>query len=606
MENLEVHAAVIIHRQDHESPDRFTPVRCEILFRENSPTSLRAMHFVESRLQALNEATLRAHLSVPVPVPAQLAYRPVDPGTGAPFSLATLVPLVLILMTITGSVYPAIDLTAGERERGTMETLIAAPISRMSLLVAKYAAVLVVAVLTAMVNLLAMTITLLTSTLGDELFPQGLSLTLMVEIFALMILFAAFFSAIVLTMTSFARSFKEAQAYLIPVMLLAISPGLLSLMPGLRLSGMLAVAPLVNIVLLSRDILEGTAQPAMAALAVLSTAVYAVAAIALAARVFGNDALLYASRGSWSDLLQRPETPQKAATVAGTLACLATLFPCYFVLANLAQRAAAEEPTQLQLQINALVTIAAFGVWPILFAVAQRVELASGFQFRRAPWWALLAAFMLGVTLWPLAHELFVFGQWLGLVSVGQSQLEWAEKILDAFQNISPLALLFFLAVVPAVMEELFFRGYLFQGLRSRFPGPRIILVTAVIFGLFHVLSPTALMPERFLPQTLVGLALGWLCYRSGSVLPGMLLHACHNGLLLLMVQNQQQLKQWGWDQTSAVHVPTIWIIAAVLIAVGTIVTIQLATKRQGEKAWQLGASADASWHDSPNRDKRT
>src|SRR6056297_1490615 len=57
--------------------------------------------------------------------------------------LGTIVPLVLVLMTITGAVYPAIDLTAGERERGTMEPLMASPVSRTSLLFAKYAAVVV-------------------------------------------------------------------------------------------------------------------------------------------------------------------------------------------------------------------------------------------------------------------------------------------------------------------------------------------------------------------------------------------------------------------------------------------------------------------------------
>ena len=136
-----------------------------------------------------------------------------------------------------GAVYPAIDLTAGERERGTLETLIAAPISRMALLIAKYMAVLTVAVLTAMVNLVAMTVTVMQFQSARAAVPAaGCRSRLMAEIFGLMVLFAAFFSAIMLAVTSFARSFKEAQAYLIPVMLLAISPGLLSLMPGLQLT----------------------------------------------------------------------------------------------------------------------------------------------------------------------------------------------------------------------------------------------------------------------------------------------------------------------------------------------------------------------------------
>ena len=74
--------------------------------------------------------------------------------------LATIVPLVLVLMTITGAVYPAIDLTAGERERGTMEAVMASPVPRGYVLFSKYTAVVAVALLTAVANLIAMFTTL--------------------------------------------------------------------------------------------------------------------------------------------------------------------------------------------------------------------------------------------------------------------------------------------------------------------------------------------------------------------------------------------------------------------------------------------------------------
>lgn len=556
-------------------------VECELIYRENSPTSWRAVRFVQERLQALNEAALRgllAKLDMPSDIPAQMRFKEVSPGQETPFSLATFVPLVLILMTITGSVYPAIDLTAGERERGTLETLIAAPVSRLMLLVAKYAAVLTVAVLTAIVNLVAMTVTLLTSNLGRRVFPDGLSLTLMIQILGLMILFAAFFSAIVLALTSFARSFKEAQAYLIPLMLLAISPGLLSLMPGVELSGVLAVAPLVNIVLLSRDILEGTAEPGTAFLAILSTAGYAVAAIALAARIFGNDALLYASQGSWTDLFQRPGTRRMAATPAAALACLALLFPCFFVAANLAQVAGVSMRTQLL--INSLVTIVVFAVLPLLFGLSQRVTLRAGFQLQPAPWLAFLATFVLGVTLWPVAYELYMVGEWAGLVPGDQSQFILAERVLEAIQAVPPVVLVLALAVIPAIMEEFFFRGYLFQGLRGPCGERATILISALLFGLFHVLSPNALTPVRFLPSTLLGLVLGWTCYRTRSVLPGMLLHACHNGLLVLMVLQRETLANLGWNVRESQHIPLSWLVSLTAIGVLAAGGLHVLTRR--------------------------
>ena len=94
---------------------------------------------MKGTVDRLEELTQRA-------TPVRLYRTPVGGGEQAEgLSLAALVPLILILMTITGAVYPAIDLTAGERERGTLEVLIAAPIPRLGVLFAKYVAVLAVA-----------------------------------------------------------------------------------------------------------------------------------------------------------------------------------------------------------------------------------------------------------------------------------------------------------------------------------------------------------------------------------------------------------------------------------------------------------------------------
>jgi hypothetical protein len=107
--------------------------------------------------------------------------------------------------------------------------------------------------LTAVVNLTAMTVTIAATGLGPHMFgDKGLSPQSIVTVLVLLVLFAAFFSAVLLLITSFARSFKEAQAYLIPLMLLALAPGMLSLM-DIQLTGALKVAPLVNVVLLARE-----------------------------------------------------------------------------------------------------------------------------------------------------------------------------------------------------------------------------------------------------------------------------------------------------------------------------------------------------------------
>jgi ABC-2 type transport system permease protein/sodium transport system permease protein len=292
----------------------------DLLYRDDSDYAREAIRYIERVVTAADADLLRAGLRSkgirvrPAPrlFPVPLAVE--KSRTGLP--LMVFVPLVLILMTITGAVYPAIDLTAGERERGTLEVLIAAPVPRVSLLFGKYVAVMTVAVLTALANLGAMTVSLLViealrSGVVEQVFgPDGIRVVTLLEVFLLVLLFAAFFSGVLLVLTSFARSFKEAQAYLIPLMVVAIVPGVLGLVPDLPLSGPLAVVPLLNIVLLGRDLLAGHADPLGAAAVVISTAAYGVLALALAARVFGAEGVLYGESGSWRSLLRRkPRSP---------------------------------------------------------------------------------------------------------------------------------------------------------------------------------------------------------------------------------------------------------------------------------------------------------
>lgn len=107
------------------------------------------------------------------------------------------------------------------------------------------------------------------------------------------------------------------------------------------------------------------------------------------------------------------------------------------------------------------------------------------------------------------------------------------------------------------------------------------ILVSALLFGLFHVISNGALSVERFLPSTFMGLILGWLCYQSGSVWPGMLLHACHNGVLMMMAYYKDELAARGFGVEEQSHMPTSWIVMSVFALVVGIVLIGVLPQRR-------------------------
>ena len=526
-----------------------------IYYRPGSTNSRLAQRYVEDRLASANDAYYQSQLAVAgitAQPPGSFRRVEVDAGGGGGMSLATIAPLVLILMTMTGAVYPAIDLTAGERERGTLETLIAAPVPRLGLLLAKYIAVLTVALLTATVNMIAMTATIMVSGLGPQIFGAGVfSFTTLVQVFCLLALFAAFFSAVLLTVTSMARSFKEAQAYLVPLMLISLAPGIMGAMPGLEMSAAMAITPLVNIVLLARDLLNGQVNAPLGVVAVAATAFYTAAAIALAARIFGGDAVLYGSQGGWRDLLRRPETEDSVAEISTSTFCLALIFPLYFLISGLLQQllqAAFDDQSprgaMISLLLAAIATALLFGVIPLAAAAFTRVRLSSGFGLRPPSILSLFAAVAFGVSLWTFAHEIVLFASFIGIGAITAEQFAGIERLLEAWRDIPLWLILLSLAVAPAVFEEFFFRGLLFGSLTKRLSPAKAILVSAALFGAFHVVSGSALAVERLLPSTFIGLFLGWLRYRSGSIFPSMLAHLLNNGLLLCLAYYREEVQE--------------------------------------------------------------
>ncbi len=559
-----------------EDLDSISPTATFFAYRGDA-ASQAARRILVERLQWLQMSTARAILEnadIGYVVPVRVEVLDVGEAKKGDL-LGTIVPLVLVLMTITGAVYPAIDLTAGERERGTMESVMASPVPRGYVLFAKYTAVVIVALFTAIANLVAMFTTLWAGGLlglltGEDTFPW----IAILRILGLLILFSGFFSAVLLSLTSFAKSFKEAQAYLIPVMLLSLTPAMLSLMPGVTLSGVMAILPLINIVLLARDVLSGSVNPVGALAAVVSTIAYAGAALSIAAKLFGSDAVTRTSEKSISSLLQRPREASDQPTPQAAAMMLALLVPIYFVVSNglmrFLQQVREVVSIESQLLFNAAALTFTFGLVPLLAAYLGRNRLWSTYRLRMPNPVCFIGAFLLGLGAWAFAHEAFVIADGLGIGGLGEEQIRSATKAIERMREASPLLLLAVFALAPAVIEELCFRGYLFSAIQGVLSPARTIAVTAVLFGLFHVLTGNALLVERFIPSTLMGLVIGWVAYRTGSVLPGILIHFVHNGLLNLVLYYQDQLSFLGKGFDNQSHLPLHWLgIAATLVLFG-------------------------------------
>ena len=185
--------------------------------------------------------------------------------------------------------------------------------------------------------------------------------------------------------------------------------------------------------------------------------------------------------------------------------------------------------------------------------------------------------------MWPFAYEIVLLTK---TIQINAELQELAKEITDRIRSVHPVVVIIAYAVIPATFEELCFRGYLFNAVRPRTTALQTIVTTALIFGLFHFVTKGGLSFERLVNSTLLGLVLGGIRWRSGSVWPGIVMHTCHNGFLLLTAYYADDLMRLFPEYQDQQHLPASWLIIAGGTATVGIVLIQLAKgkRRDDEK----------------------
>ena len=579
--NHDAELGLRIRLADEKSPADHAVSQVEIIQLEGSPRSRKAAEMIRERLNLVKDAEvvrnvrkLDSNYRLPIQQEIKIV-RPITQESG----ILQLLPLILLLMTVTGGVYPAIDLTAGERERDTLETLMTLPVPRFRLLVAKFFAVVTVTMLTGFMNILAMSVTVYALQLENLLFGEsGLTLVLGFKLFVVLSVFALFYSAVLLVLTSSARSFKEAQAYLIPLLLLSIGPGIVVFLPDWRLNTFTSILPLINMLLLAKELFDGTALflPMMAAL--FSTLLYGVAALSFAARIFGEDAFAVGSREQWADLLKRPDDVSRIPSFSIVVRTLALLFPIYFLASGILGGMKIESMSN-RLTISSLLTFVLFIVIPLSVLSWNRVAVLAGFRIQAPTLLSLFGVIVLGLGTWPIVFEMVVWLHNAGFRTFDASKIEQVEQILAAWKEIPLPVIIVCLGVVPGVCEEIFFRGFLFAGLKRQLGGWGTIIATAIAFGLFHIILSGGAAPERVVPSTVLGLILGWVAWKSNSVLPSMLMHVIHNSSLLTVAHSRDHLSQWQLGMAEQEHLPITWVIGSIVAIVVGLMLVQFGNR---------------------------
>ncbi len=218
---------------------------------------------------------------------APLAVTAIDIASREEFSqyMASLIlPLLMLIMTALGALYPALDVTVGEKERGCLETTLIAPVGRAAIVVGKYLAVVTFALVAFLLNFTSMVFTLFHQGSVLRLEPFVLEWSSGLIILAAALLLSAFLSAIMMFLAFQARTFKEGQSYVMPVYLLAVIPTLVVASPEVTFDVRMALVPLVNIALLFRGALQGSLQTGIAVVSLGSAVLYAAIVLAFAVR----------------------------------------------------------------------------------------------------------------------------------------------------------------------------------------------------------------------------------------------------------------------------------------------------------------------------------
>ncbi len=428
--------------------------------------------------------------------------------------------LFLVFFLMVGGAAVAIDSIAGEKERGTLETLLTTSIRRSDIIGAKMLLVLTVSFVIAGLQLISLLVYL-----GLDLvdLPEDLAVSmsfgralLLIVLYLPLICLA---SGSLLLISGLAKTYKEAQLYFTPLFFLFLLPSVAPLFPGLKLRSAMVLVPVSNISLGVKEILVGRYDWPMLLLAWLVTAAAAVYVGRKIVHTLATEKLITASDVDAAELRGGPALfPRHVLRWFGVV---------WVILLAVATNSESIQSLWTQVLFNVVLLFCGTSLFLILrYKLPVREALALR-PVHPAVWPAVLLGAPASLV---VAH---------GVFQLANLFLPVPQRLLESFsQQVIPPGyplwlLLLLVAVVPGIGEELTFRGVLLYGLHRKYHPVVLTLVVGAIFGFFHV----ALF--RLFPTAFLGVVLTALTLMTGSIFPAIVWHALNNATSVLLAINQ-------------------------------------------------------------------
>ncbi len=528
-----VDAVIVAGPETLANLDKDGTAKITIRYDSTEFSSTAAMRRVRDVLEKESKSILKIRLdrtklseAFALPIePAPVDTAPPQKTTG--FILGLMLPMMMVVTIALGAFYPAVDLTAGEKERGTFETLLSTPAAKSEIVFGKFAAVFILAMATGLLNLASMALTslILITQMGDMFkglpFSMQLPMTAILSSVAVMIPLALLISAVMMGAAVMARSFKEAQNYLTPVMLLVILPATVGGLPGVELGAITQFVPIANVVLLFKALMTDKAGFDDAFNVFFSTSVFALLALLFAAWLFQREeVVLSEERGIPLSFRRSDFERRRALTPSSALTWFAVQTLLLFYGGMLLQK-------------WHLITGLVLTEWVLILGATLallwflKVDFKESLNLRRLSLHHLGAGLLIGVGSLVLVIQMGLFQNRITPLPEGLKE-GFAHLFSGGDTWYGLLVLLFAVSISPAICEEVLFRGAILSGLRQRLGPWAAILLTGLLFGLFHISI------YRILPTGLLGIMLTYLAVRSNTIFLGMIVHGLVNGTAVL------------------------------------------------------------------------
>lgn len=457
-----------------------------------------------------------------------------------------ILPFVLFVWALTGAFYPAVDLCAGEKERGTLETLLSSSALRSEIVWGKLLTIMSFSFATSVLNLASMAATgaFVMHHVGGPLggggnmaamgSPPVISLLWLVIALPPM---SALFSALSLAVAAFARSSKEGQYYLMPLLMILMPLMMLPLLPSIQLDLGTSLIPVSGLMLLLRGLMEGRLNEVWPYFFPITavTAVCCLFAARWAIDQFNRESVLFRESerggfGVWMRhmLRERGDTPTFGQAMLAAVLLLVIRFLSLQFLGGPA------ELSWRHVFVSTMAVQLAFVATPILImTIVLTRSLRKTLSLETPSFWLTAPA---AVALAICLHPTFT---WFGVAVAHLYPLpEATAEKLKLFSHLvteAPLwQVILLIAVAPAICEEIAFRGFILSGFRRIGHKWTAIALASLFFGIIHAIL------QQSISAAVVGMVLGYIAIKTGSLLPAILYHFTHNALTVLISRIDQ------------------------------------------------------------------